>query len=72
MYLAFAGILIILQYKQALLKRVLAVHEVVGMPENKSDTNKSFYRTNYGSGHPAGSRKLEAVKFETEETTINY
>lgn len=42
------------------------------MPENKSDTNKSFYQTNYGSGHPAGSRKLEAVKFASEETTINY
>lgn len=42
------------------------------MPEYISDTNKSFYQANYGSGHPAGSRKLEAVRFETEGTTINY
>lgn len=42
------------------------------MPANRSDTNKSFYQTNYGSEHPAGSRRLEAVRLETEGTTINY
>lgn len=38
----------------------------------KIGINKSLYKTDYRSGSSAGSRKLEAICFETEEITINY